>query len=180
VNLVAQKEAEQTKLTERYNKNKPLIEPDFKKTIPALLDNIVIEVEKNVNGKKEKETVFTFSMQEWNKSAHVKRELEESLEVMAKTIEAYTPEVKQQIVDASVRNLKGQFVLSHLPDMFQAAMDHREAQVRKKYNLEVDNPTKINTEGAPTIQIDAQKKHAEDEKSFSETTGLKGKPVYTR
>jgi hypothetical protein len=106
--------------------------------------------------------------------------LEESLEVIAKSIEAYTPEVKQQIIDASVRNLKGQFVLSHLPDMFQTAKDHWEAEFRNKYNVEVHNPTEIKTEGAPTVQTDAQKKHAEDEASFSKVTGLKGKPVMTR
>lgn len=183
IDVVKQKEENQKKFTERYNTIKSQAEPDIKKKVPALLDKVdVVDVKKGKDGKTEKETVFSFSMGEFNKSTHAKKELDAALEWIAKNVEAYSPEIAEQLIGESVRNLKGQFVLSHLPDMFKAAKEQWRAEWVKENNEAEHNPNKLDVKGANDVpKTEAERKKAEEESRFSQKVGYKGeRQVFAR
>ena len=180
--ITAQK-AEQEKLaTERYNNIKPLLEKEFKK-IPDNLDKVeIFKEKKGKDGKPEKELIFSFSLGDYGKSTHVKKELDQAVDYLSRTLPEYNQELVGKALETSVEGLKAQRILSSLPDMFIAAKEQWKAEWQREHNVEEHNPTGIRTEGAPGAPMtDAEKKRADaQQKLIDKNPSLKEKQIFAR
>jgi len=181
INIAAKKEADLKIQTEKYNTIKPLLEKEFKK-IPDNLDKVEIFKENTKNGKTEKELVFSFSLGDYAKSTHVKKEIEQAVDYLSRTMPEFNAEFVEKALTTSAETLKAQRILSQLPDMFIAAREQWRAEFRKEANIEEHNPNGINTEGNPNIpKTDEQKKRDEGEaKVVAQNPKLKTKEVWSR
>jgi hypothetical protein len=148
--LVAKKEKETKEYTEELERRKNQWQPTFKNLADKVLTKIKFEREVEKDGKKSKEVVFEFDVDENTRKETAKILKEAGLEAFAKTGTEYSKDAEQKLVEVTTDKLRRDYISKHFDEILLARENSLLKEWADKEHEELHNPNKITGKVAPT------------------------------